>query len=260
MAIGAAMCGTRAIVDNVFMDFSFEAMPVIAQQAATLNYVSNGKIKVPVLIRGAMGSVRSAGAQHSHTVYAWFAHLPGLKVAVPSTPFDVKGLMKSALREDCPVVFAEHKALYNTKGMIPDTEFLVPFGQARICREGSNLTIVAVGAMVRVALDAARVLEADGISVEVVDPRTIVPLDRKTIANSICKTGRVVSVDEAPSMCGFSGEVCAIACEECFDDLDAPPKRICSLPIPNPFSPVLENSMIPDVKRVVSEVRQYMKA
>jgi acetoin:2,6-dichlorophenolindophenol oxidoreductase subunit beta len=260
MAIGAAMAGSRAVVDNVFLDFSLEAMTQIVQQAAKVHYVSDGKIKVPVVIRGAMGSVRNAGAQHSHSFYAWFAEVPGLKVVTPSTPYDVKGLLKTALRDECPVMFIEHKALYNVKGRIPDTEFLVPFGQARVCREGSQITVVAVGRMVHVALEAARMLESEDISLEVIDPRTIVPLDRKTITESVRKTGRLVVVDEAPKGCGFPGEVFAAVCEDCFDSLDAPPLRICALPVPNPFSPPLENQMIPSPEKVSTEIRRWMNS
>ena len=260
VGIGAAMAGSRVVVDEVFLDFILEAMTQVIQQAAKVHYSSNGKIKAPVVIRGAMGSVRNAGSHHSHAFYAWFAHTPGLKVAVPSTPYDVKGLMKTAIRDDGPVIFIEHKGLYNTKGSVPDEEYLIPFGQANIVREGGDLTLVAVGRMVHVAAEAAAKLEQDGMSVEVIDPRTVAPLDRKTIAESIRKTGRVAILDEAPAMCGFSGEVFAIACEDCFDDLDGPPLRICSLAAPNPFSPVLENQMIPGVDRVVSAIRTCLDA
>jgi pyruvate/2-oxoglutarate/acetoin dehydrogenase E1 component len=259
VAIGAAMAGSRAIVDEVFLDFSLEAMTQIIQQAANICYSSNGKIKAPVLVRSAMGAVRNAGPHHSHTFYSWFASTPGLKVVVPSTPYDVKGLLKSSLREDGPVIFIEHKALYNTKGSIPEGEYLVPLGEARIHRPGRNVTLVAVSRMVQVALEAAKVLEPEGISVEVVDPRSIVPLDRERIAASIRKTGRLAVVDEAPAMCGFSGEVLALACEECFDALDAPPVRICSLPVPHPFNPNLEREMIPGVERVAAKVRELMQ-
>ena len=258
LAIGAAMAGSRAIVDEVFADFSLEAMTQIIQQAANISYASNGKIRVPVIIRAAMGSVGSAGAHHSHMLYGWFASTPGLKVVTPSTPYDVKGLLKSSLRDNNPVVFLEHKGLYNVKGMIPDGEYLVPLGEARIHREGKDITLVAVSKMVGVALQAAAVLDEKGISAEVIDPRSIVPLDRKTIARSIQKTGRLAVIDEAPSMCGFSGEILALACEECFDALDLPPFRICSLPVPNPFSPQLEKEMIPSVARVISEIRERM--
>jgi acetoin:2,6-dichlorophenolindophenol oxidoreductase subunit beta len=256
IAIGAAMAGSRPIVDEVFLDFILEAMTQVIQQAANVHYSSNGKIKVPVVIRGAMGAVRNAGSHHSHAFYAWFAQTPGLKVVVPSTPYDVKGLLKTAIRDDGPVLFIEHKALYNTKGEIPTKDYMIPFGEARIRREGTDLTLIAVGKMVQLALDAADVLQQQGISAEVIDPRTIVPLDRNAITESIRKTGRVAVVDEAPANCGFSAEVFAIACEDCFDDLDGPPLRICSLPAPNPFSPVLEDQMIPSVDRIVSEIRR----
>ena len=260
VAIGAAMAGSRAIVDEVFLDFILEAMTQVIQQAANVHYLSNGRIKVPLVIRGAMGSVRNAGAQHAHSFYAWFASTPGLKVVVPSTPYDVKGLMKTAIRDDSPVMFIEHKALYNSKGPVPEEEYLIPFGQAHISRAGNDVSIVAAGRMVHVALQAAALLEAAGISAEVVDPRTITPLDRETIAQSIGKTGRLVVVDEAPAACGFSGEVVALACEECFDSLDAPPLRICSLHVPNPFSPVLENQMIPTPERVAAEIQKWLGA
>jgi acetoin:2,6-dichlorophenolindophenol oxidoreductase subunit beta len=258
LGIGAAMAGSRPIVDEVFLDFILEAMTQVIQQAANVHYLSNGKISVPLVIRGAMGSVRNAGAHHAHSFYGWFASTPGLKVAVPSTPYDVKGLMKTAIRDNGPVLFIEHKGLYNTKGPVPEEEFLIPFGQARIVREGRDVTVVATGKMVHTALEAARLLEQQGISAEVVDPRTIAPLDRKTIAESIRKTGRLSVVDEAPASCGFSGEVFALACEECFDDLDAPPIRICSLHVPNPFSPVLEDQMIPTPERVAAAILEKL--
>jgi pyruvate/2-oxoglutarate/acetoin dehydrogenase E1 component len=259
VGIGAAMAGSRPIVDEVFLDFVLEAMTQVIQQAANIHYLSDGKISVPLVIRGAMGSVRNAGAHHAHSFYAWFASTPGLKVVTPSTPYDVKGLLKTAIRDDGPVMFIEHKALYNTKGPVPQEEYLIPFGEARIVREGSDVTVVAVARMVQVALEAASLLEREGTSAEVIDPRTIAPLDRETIAASIRKTGRLAVVDEAPAACGFSGEVLALACEQCFDHLDAPPVRVCSLHVPNPFSPVLENQMIPTPERVASEIREKMQ-
>jgi len=259
LAIGAAMNGCRAIVDEVFLDFILEAMTQVIQQAATIHYLSNGKIKVPLVIRGAMGSVRNAGAQHAHSFYAWFAHTPGLKVAVPSTPYDCKGLLKTALRQDTPVMFIEHKGLYNSKGEVPEGEFLVPFGKASVRREGSDVTIVAVGRMVQLASEAASALQDEGIAAEVIDPRTVAPLDRDTILRSVAKTGRLAVVDEAPAACGFSGEVIALVSTHGFDSLDAPPRRICSLHVPNPFSPALENEMMPSVTKVVSEVREMLR-
>ena len=174
VAIGAAMAGTRTIVDEVFLDFALEAITQIVQQAANISYMSNGKIKAPVLIRGAMGAVRSAGAHHSHTFYNWFANTPGLKVVLPATPYDVKGLFKTALREPGPVVFIEHKSLYNTKGIVPEEEYLIPLGDAHTVREGQDLTIIAMSRMVDLAVKAADLLAEQGISAEVIDPRSIV--------------------------------------------------------------------------------------
>jgi pyruvate/2-oxoglutarate/acetoin dehydrogenase E1 component len=259
VAVGAAMAGTRTIVDEVFLDFALEAITQIVQQAANISYMSDGKIKAPVVVRGAMGAVRNAGAHHSHTFYNWFANTPGLKVVLPSTPYDVKGLFKTALRDPGPVVFIEHKSLYNTKGVVPEEEYLIPFGEARIISEGSDLTIVAMSRMVDLAVKAAAELAKQGVSAEVIDPRTIVPLDRETITNSIKKTGRLVAIDESPSSCSFAAELLAIAAEDCFEQLEVPPRRISSLPVPNPFSPVLENQMIPTVDRIVSEVHQMME-
>lgn len=256
IGIGAAMAGSRVVVDEVFLDFVLEAMTQIIQQAANVSYLSNGKIKVPLVIRGGMGALRSAGAHHTHTFYSWFASTPGLKVVLPSTPFDVKGLLKTALRENGPVIFVEHKALYNTKGLVPEEEYAIPFGEARVCREGKDLTVVAVSAMVNLALEAASTLEKYGIQTEVIDPRSVVPLDTKTIVNSIRKTGRVVAVDEAPPMCSFASEISALAGEHCLSDLKVPPRRICSLPVPSPFSPTLEQAMRPSVDRIVSEIRR----
>ena len=260
VAIGAAMAGTRSIVDEVFLDFALEAITQIVQQAANISYMSNGKIKAPVLIRGAMGAVRNAGAHHSHSFYNWFANTPGLKVVLPATPYDLKGLFKSALREPGPVVLIEHKHLYNTKGSVPQTDYLIPLGDARIVRAGTDLTIVAMSRMVDLATKAAAVLDEAGISAEVIDPRSIVPLDREKIIQSVKKTGILVVVDEAPQFCSFSSELLAIAVEECFRELKASPKRICSLPVPNPFSPVLENQMIPSVERIVSEIQLLMSS
>jgi len=258
VAIGAAMAGTRTIVDEVFLDFALEAITQIIQQAANISYMSNGKIKAPVLIRGAMGSVRSAGAHHSHTFYNWFANTPGLKVVLPSTPYDVKGLFKTALREPGPVVFIEHKSLYNTKGIVPEEEYLIPLGDAHTVREGQDLTIIAMSRMVDLAVKAADLLAEQGISAEVIDPRSIVPLDRQKITESIKKTGRLMVIDESPSYCSFAAELLAIAVEDCFDEMHVTPKRICSLPVPNPFSPVLENQMIPSVDRIVNEAHRMM--
>jgi pyruvate/2-oxoglutarate/acetoin dehydrogenase E1 component len=258
LGIGASMAGSRVVVDEVFLDFALQAMTQIIQQAATTSYLSHGKIKVPVVIRSAMGALRNAGPHHSHTFFSWFASTPGLKVALPATPGDVKGLLKTALREKGPVIFIEHKALYNVKGPVPDGEYQIPFGEARVCHPGKDVTLVATSWMVHLATEAAALLEKEGISVEVVDPRTIVPLDVKTLVGSVKKTGCVIALDESPAFCSFASEVLALASEHCLNDLKVPPRRICSLPVPNPFSPPLEAAMIPSVEGIANEIRQMM--
>lgn len=258
VGIGAALCGSRAIVDEVFLDFALEAMTQIIQQAAKISYLSNGQMDVPLVIRGGMGSVRNTGAHHSHTFYNWFANTPGIKVVVPSTPYDVKGLLKTALRESCPVVFIEHKSLYNMKGPVPTEEYTIPFGEARVCREGSDVTVVATSKMVQLSLEAAALLAKDGIDVEIVDPRTIVPLDADTIVRSVQKTRRLVVVDESPEMCSFASEVVATVSERCFGTLASAPRRVCSAPVPNPFSPVLENAMLPSSEKIAEQVRSVV--
>lgn len=259
IGIGAAMAGSRPIVDIVFFDFIMEASGQIIQQASTLHYVSNGKFKVPLLIRAAMGGVRSSGPHHSHTFYSFFMHIPGLKVAVPSIPYDVKGLLKTALRDDNPVLFIEHKALYNTKGPVPEEEYTIPFGEAKVCRSGKDVTVVAVSQMVSRSLAAAEELEKQGISVEVIDPRTVAPLDKDAILDSVAKTGRLAVVDEAYATCGFSAEIAALAAEEALDELDAPVRRICALPAPHAFSPSLDTYLSPSVDRIVLEVTAMLR-
>ncbi len=259
IGIGAAMTGRRAIVDHVFFDFVLEATGQIVQQASTIHYISNGKFKVPLLIRAAMGGVRSSGPHHSHTFYAFFMHVPGLKVAVPSCPYDVKGLLKTGLRDDNPVLFVEHKALYHTKGTVPVTEYAMRFGEALVRRPGEHVTLVAVSLMVSRALQAAELLAQQGISVEVIDPRTVVPLDKETILNSVAKTGRLAVVDEAYATCGFAAEVAAIVAEEALNELDAPVRRICALPAPHAFSPPLDGCLVPSVERIVQEVGELLR-
>jgi pyruvate dehydrogenase E1 component beta subunit len=254
LGIGAALAGSHPIVDIVFLDFVLEAICEIIQQASTIHYISNGKFKVPVVVRAAGGGVRSTGPHHSHTFYSFFMHIPGLKVALPSTPFDVKGLMKSTLRDENPVIFVEHKGLYNTKGYVPEEEFLIPFGQAVVRRPGEHVTLVAMSLMVHRAMQAAERLEKEGISVEVIDPRTLVPFDKQTILKSVGKTGHLVIVDEAYASCGVSAEIAAIVSSEALYELDAPVRRICTLPTPHAFSPSLDNYLVPSVGRIVSEV------
>jgi pyruvate/2-oxoglutarate/acetoin dehydrogenase E1 component len=254
LGIGAALAGSHPVVDIVFLDFTLEAIAEIIQQASTIHYISNGTFKVPVVVRAAGGGVRSTGPHHSHTFYSFFMHIPGLKVALPSTPYDVKGLMKTALREENPVIFIEHKGLYNSTGPVPEEEYLLPFGQAVVRRKGEQVTLVALSLMVHKALEAAARLEREGISVEVIDPRTLAPFDKDSILTSVAKTGHLVILDEAYASCGVSAEIAAIVASEALYDLDAPVHRICALPAPHAFSPSLDTYLIPSVDRVVSEV------
>ena len=254
LGIGAALAGSHPVVDIVFLDFVLEAICEIIQQASTIHYISNGAFKVPVVVRAAGGGVRSTGPHHSHTFYSFFMHIPGLKVALPSTPYDVKGLMKTSLRDQNPVIFVEHKGLYNTTGPVPEEEYLIPFGQAAIKRKGEHVTLVALSLMVHKAMEAAARLAENGISVEVIDPRTLAPFDKDTILTSVAKTGRLVILDEAYASCGVSAEIAAIVATEALYDLDAPIHRICALPAPHAFAPSLDTYLIPSVDRIVREV------
>ena len=253
LGIGAALAGSHPIVDIVFLDFTLEAMGEIVQQASTIHYISNGRFRVPLLLRAAGGCIRSTGPHHSHTFWSFFSHIPGLKVVVPSTPHDVKGLIKTALRDENPVIFIEHKGLYNTKGAVPEKEYLIPFGEARVVRSGKDVTIVTLGMMVQRSLDAAEKLNEQGISAEIIDLRTLVPLDKQTLRTSLAKTGRLVIVDEAYASCGISAEIAAIAAGEFLDELDAPVLRICTLPTPHSFSPSVDSYLVPSVTRITEE-------
>jgi acetoin:2,6-dichlorophenolindophenol oxidoreductase subunit beta len=259
LGVGAAMAGARPIVDIVFLDMIMEAMGQIVEQAATIHYTSNGQIKVPLVIRAAMGSVRSTGPHHSRCFYSWFAHVPGLKVVLPASPEDVKGLMKTAIRDDGPVMFIEHKFFYNKKGPVPEGEYAIPFGKAKIVRAGTDATVVAMSLMVGKAIEAAEILAKEGVSVEVLDPRTIMPLDHEAILETVRKTGRLVIVDEAQAFCGFSAEIAAMAAEQALEYLNAPIKRVCALHTPHPFNPVLESAMLPAVPQIVEAVRQVIR-
>jgi pyruvate/2-oxoglutarate/acetoin dehydrogenase E1 component len=228
-------------------------MGEIVQQASTIHYISNGRFRVPLLLRAAGGGIRSTGPHHSHTFWSFFSHIPGLKVVVPSTPHDVKGLIKTALRDENPVIFIEHKGLYNTKGAVPEKEYLIPFGEARVVRSGKDVTIVTLGMMVQRSLDAAEKLNEQGISAEIIDLRTLVPLDKQTLRTSLAKTGRLVIVDEAYASCGISAEIAAIAAGEFLDELDAPVLRICTLPTPHSFSPSVDSYLVPSVTRITEE-------
>lgn len=258
LAIAAAITGLRPIVDIMFWDFANEAIGQIVNQAARIHHMSNGQYKVPLVIHGVVGVGQSAGGHHSGRHYPLYAQMPGLKVVLPATPYDVKGLLKTAIRDDDPVLVFYHKGMLNDRGPVPEEEYMVPLGQAQVRRQGKDVTVVATLKMVRLALDAAEILAEEGISVEVIDPRTLVPLDKKAILDSIRKTNRVVVVDEAFSPCGVGAEIAALAADEAFYYLDAPIKRIHPLSIPEPSSPPLEKAMLPDVEQVVRSLREVM--
>ena len=251
IGLGAAMTGMRPVVDIMFGDFLTLVMDQVANQAAKIHYMSGGRLKAPLTIRTTLGATRRSAAQHSQSLHAWVAHVPGLKVAVPSTPYDAKGLLKSAIRDDNPVVFFEDKMMFATKGPVPEEEYTLPLGVADVKREGEDLTIVATSSMVYVALEAAELLAQEGVSAEVVDPRTLVPLDRETLVASVTKTGRALVVDEGHTSYGVSAELAAILADEAFWHLDAPVKRLAAMDIPIPFSPVLEDQTVPTPERVL---------
>ena len=254
-AIGASATGCRTVSDLMMGDFLWEAASQIVLQAGKLHYMSNGQVVVPMVVRAGMGMVKSAGPHHSGAYYPVWAHCPGLIVVVPSTPADAKGLFKTALRANGPVLFLEHKALLATKGPVPDGEYYVPFGQAKVVRAGSDLTIVSCGLWLHRCTEAAERLTAEGISCEVIDLRTIVPLDVETIISSLNKTGRLLVVDEAYAMCGIGAELAAVAMEHAFDSLDAPVGRLHIEPVAHPFSPVLENAILASVEKIVAAAR-----
>ena len=251
LAVGAAMTGMRPIVDIMFGDFSGLIMDQVANQAAKIHYMSGGKLKVPMVLRTTMGAGRRSAAQHSQSLHAWYSHIPGLKVVVPSTPYDAKGLMKSAIRDDNPVVILEDKMMYKTvRGPVPDGEYTIPLGVADVKRAGMDITLVATSSMVYVALDAAKLLDEIGISAEVVDPRTLVPLDRQTLIESVKKTSRAIIIDEGYEQYGVTAELASIIADGAFYYLDAPVKRMGAMNVPIPFSPALEDLTIPNAKDV----------
>lgn len=257
MGVGAAMAGLRPVVELMYIDFSTLAIDPIVNQAAKARYMFGGKARVPIVIRTQGGAGRGNAAQHSQSLEAWYAHIPGLIVIQPSTPYDAKGLLKSAIRSDNPVVFIENKLLYNTKGPVPQDEYLVPIGKADIKRAGSDLTIVATSRMVLLALNAAEQLAKDGIQAEVIDPRTLKPLDMDTIAASVRKTHRLLVVNEGVKTCGYAAEVMARAYEEVFDYLDAPIVRVTTEDVVLPYSSVLEMAAIPSEEKIIQAARAF---
>jgi pyruvate/2-oxoglutarate/acetoin dehydrogenase E1 component len=255
-ATGSSVTGMRPVAEIMYIDFMTICMDQVCNQLAKLRYMFGGQVSAPVVIRTQGGAGRSSAAQHAQSLEAWFCHVPGLKVAMPSTPYDAKGLLKAAIRDDDPVIFIEHKLLYNTEGPVPEGEYTIPLGQADIKREGSDVTVVAISLMVLKALDAAEELAGRGISVEVIDPRTLVPLDKETILASVRKTGRVVIVHEAAKRGGVGAELAAVIQEEGFDDLDAPVLRVAALNTPIPFAPELEETVIPGKDDIIQAVER----
>lgn len=257
LAVGAAMTGMRPVVDIMFGDFLTLVMDQLVNQAAKVHYMSGGKLKVPMVMRTTMGATRRSGAQHSQSLHVWPSHIPGLKVALPSTPYDAKGLMKTAIRDDNPVVIVEDKMMFKMKGEVPTEEYTIPFGVADIKRQGRDITIVATSSMVQVALGAAKILEEDGISAEVIDPRTTFPLDKTTLIESAKKTSRAIVVDEGYERYGVTAELASVIADGAFYYLDTPVKRMGAMDVPVPFSPVLEDLTVP-TEQSVAKMARYL--
>jgi len=261
VAIGAALMGLRPVAEIMYMDFLPLALEQLVNHAAKIRFMSGGKLKVPIVVRTQYSLGRAHGAQHSQFFPAWFLQVPGIKVALPSTPYDAKGLLKTAIRDDNPVLFIECNLLYySIKGPVPDHDYTIPFGQANIVKEGEDVTIVAISRMVHEALAAAKVLEEKGLSVEIIDPRTIQPLDIDTIVKSVEKTGRLVITSDDIVTGGIGAEIAALVAERAFDALKAPIKRVCSPPLPVPFSPELEKEYMPNKDKIISAVLSMVKA
>ncbi len=258
IAVGAAMTGMRPVVDLMFGDFLTLVMDQLVNQAAKTHYMSGGKLKVPMVLRTTLGATRRSAAQHSQSLHTWVAHVPGLKVVLPSTPYDAKGLLKAAIRDDNPVVFIEDKMGYTAKGHVPAEEYVLPLGVADVKRRGDDVTLIATSSMVQVALEAAEELARLGVGAEVVDPRSLFPLDKDTLVESARKTGHVVVIDEGHERYGAAAELAAVVADGAFYYLDAPVKRLCAMDVPVPFSPVLEDLTVPTPASVVAAVRQLL--
>ncbi len=256
--IGAALAGMRPIVEIEFASFFYCCWDQVCNQAAKLRYMSGGQADIPITFRTVYGALGSAAAQHSETVYAQFMSVPGLKIVAPSDPYDMKGLLKSAIRDNNPVLVFEHMGLGRAKQEIPDQEYLVPIGKGEVKREGTDVTVVGVGLMVSKALKAATALADEGVSVEVVDPRTLVPLDEDTILNSVAKTHKVLVVDEGHLRCGAASEIAAVIADKGFDSLDAPVKRLTAHDVPIPYSPPMEKFVLPDEQKIAAAVKELM--
>jgi len=259
LAVGAAATGLRPIAEIMYCDFATIAMDQLVNQAAKMRYMFGARLSLPLTVRIPIGGRRSAAAQHSQCLEAWFVHVPGLKVAVPSSPYDAKGLLKSAVRDPNPTLVFENKMLYNTTGEVPEEPYFVPWGQANVVRQGTDVTVVATSDMVSYALKAADTLAAEGVSVEVIDPRTLVPLDVETIVASVKKTNRLVIAHEACVTGGVGAEIAARVGHDAFEYLDAPIERVGAKDSPIPFSPVLEKFILPDHEDVIEAVRRTLR-
>lgn len=257
-AAGAALLGMRPIADLMWIDFSMLAMDQICNQAAKLRYISNGQVKVPVVYRMTTGKSKSNAAHHSGSFYSWFINTPGLKVVVPSTPYDAKGLIISAIRDDGPVIYLEHKLLLNMRGEVPEEAYEIPLGVAEVKRPGTDLTIVATGAMVGFSLNAAETLAKEGASVEVIDPRTLMPYDGEAILASVRKTGRLLVVDEGFRYCGFASEIISFVTENAMSALLCAPRQLTTMHTTIPFSPPMEDYVFPNPDRVAEVVRAML--
>ncbi len=258
MCTGAAMTGTRPVVDFMFIDFILDSMGELLNQISKVQYMSSGRIKMPIVLRGCIGIGGAAATHHSGSYYSIFAHIPGFRVALPSNAYDAKGLMKTALTGDDPVLFLEHKLLLNRRGPVPEEEYKIPFGQAAIARAGSDATVVAFTVMAPKVLKVCEELAQDGLDIEVIDPRTAAPLDMDTILESVQKTGRLLIADETFGPCGMGAEISAQVMEQGFDDLDAPIARLNGLHTPTPYSPTLENAIIPDDASIARAIRDLV--
>jgi len=258
MCTGAAMAGARPIVDFMFMDFILDGMGELINQTAKMQYMSNGRLRMPLILRGCIGIGNSAATHHSGSYYPIFTHIPGFHVALPSNPADAKGLFTTALQSDDPVFFMEHKLLLNQKGPVPEGAHAVPFGQAAVVREGTAATIVALSVMVHHTLEAADTIAGEGISIEVIDPRTVAPLDVDTILQSVHKTGRLLIVDETFMPCGIGAEIAAQVTARGFDDLDAPIHRLNGAHVPTPYSPSLEQAIVPNKDTIIQAIRDLL--
>ena len=258
LAVGAAVAGARPVAEFMYVDFMGLAMEPIVNQAAKIRYMFGGKARVPVVFRAQEGAGRGNAAQHSQSLEAWFCHIPGLKVVTPSTPADAKGLLLSAIRDDNPVVFLEHKVLYATKGPVPAGDYVVPLGVARRAREGQHATFVGIHTMVHKALAAAEALAGEGIELEIIDPRTLVPFDLDAVIASVRKTGRLVVGHEAYERCGIGAEIIAQVAGAAFDALDAPPVRVCGRNVPVPYNARLEAAALPQTEDIAAAIRQVV--